>query len=91
MDIKEIIQQDKKSFEEKFPPEKDFVDICVDRKELLNAHTQSLKSLIDAIIEDEENPANHRKFAKGAEHAKAFYLLAKQDTINKLKAIKELL
>ncbi len=92
MSIQELIQKNKESFDKKFRTRLEYeIDLTGIPEEILKWHIKSAKALIDAVIEDEENPANHRNFVKGAEHEKSFYLLGKKDTILKLKAIKELL
>lgn len=55
------------------------------RQKIIDWHTQSLKDLIDAVIEDEKkDTSNDSVWGQG-------YNQAKHDTINRLKAIREML
>jgi hypothetical protein len=59
----------------------------VDREKILSWHTKSLKDLINAVIEDEEKAEKE----ENGNNCLIFWNASKEDTISKLKAIKELL
>jgi len=95
--ISELIQKNKESFHKDINQE-----VILDQPvrnvlkgiDILN--TQSLKSLIDAVIEDEEKEIRNYKenWENQTDLDKSIALIkieAKQDTISKLQAIKELL
>lgn len=102
MSIQELIQKNKSEFDEKIYDliriksiaqyNNNGVNIGFKRSQdtVLNWHTQSLKSLIDAVIEEEEKEIDHIQ-----KHSKGNYadgkVEAKNDTINRLKAIREML
>jgi hypothetical protein len=94
MSIKELIQKNKESFydNDKFMClyDSDISGMGYNQKEeVFDWHTQSLKDLIDAVIEDEKNEI--KKADKFVPFQRIHYVDAKQDTISKLKAIKEML
>lgn len=94
--IQELIQKNKSEFNEFFnrKPTINRPNFTASYSEIKDWHTQSLKSLIDAVIEDEENSFQEAKSVRqfmATSGTGVGYNQAKQDTISKLKAIKELL
>jgi len=100
---KELIQKNKSEFYDKFIGlyDSDMSGMGDDQKEeVFNWHTQSLKDLIDAVIEDEMRvkkeifESSLRTFGRFYQYYDSDEIgwdKAKQDTINKLKAIREML
>jgi hypothetical protein len=104
--ISELIQQNKSEFDEKFKIMSigyhkcegwnDIDELEIDTgyidniQEVFDWHTQSLKDLIDAVIEDEEEAIFDRARYVIPDYGDGFNA-SKQDTISKLKAIREML
>jgi hypothetical protein len=99
--ISELIQKNKESFynNDKFMClyDSDISGMGYNQKEeVFDWHTQSLKDLIDAVIEEEEKSESTYEPDLSYQDpdfriAQEYYEKAKQDTISKLKAIREML
>jgi sulfatase maturation enzyme AslB (radical SAM superfamily) len=96
--ISELIQKNKSEFKELECPHGNWLHFCdscpIEWYEYIsNKHTQSLKSLIDAVIEDEEKEISDENMRDAilSGDVEEVFKSAKQNTIEKLKAIREIL
>jgi glycyl-tRNA synthetase beta subunit len=93
--IKDLVSNNKSEFIEKYKSAENEIGETSETSFILgrilsfNLDSNFAKDLIDAVIEDEEKET--KKADKFVPFQRIHYVDAKQDTIKKLKAIKELL
>ena len=94
MSIQELIQKNKSAFEKQTPEDGQEPVLILLKKVFWQFHTQSLKDLIDAVIESREKAKKEQKYEDNDYFEYSIietYNEALDDTIKELQAIKELL